>query len=75
MDEAMTNHQRDDKKKKKNPKKLEKSMSLQVREYLAQVEAKVAKIPAKEIGLKFGYDIDDENKTLDDLIQFTEKVS
>ena len=76
MDEAMTNHQRDDKqKKKKNPKKLEKSMSLQVREYLAQVEAKVAKIPAKEIGLKFGYDIDDKNKTLEDLIQFTEKVS
>ena len=71
----MKNHQRDDKPKKKNPKKLEKSMSLQVREYLAQVEEKVAKIPAKEIGLKFGYDIDDENKTLDDLIQFTEKVS
>ena len=72
----MTNHIRDDKTaKKKNPKKLEKSMSLQVREYLAQVEARVANIPAKEIGLKFGYDIDDENKTLDDLIQFTEKVS
>ena len=42
---------------------------------MAQVEEKVAKIPAKEIGLKFGYDIDDENKTLDDLIKFTEKVS
>ena len=75
LDDAMKNHQRDDKPKKKNPKKLEKSMSLQVREYLAQVEEKVAKIPAKEIGLKFGYDIDDENKTLDDLIKFTEKVS
>ena len=72
----MTNHIRDDKTaKKKNPKKLEKSMSLQVREYLAQVEARVANIPAKDIGLKFGYDIDDENKTLDDLIEFTEKVS
>ena len=42
---------------------------------VVEVEEKVAKIPAKEIGLKFGYDIDDENKTLDDLIQFTEKVS
>merc|ERR1719438_193693 len=74
-DTVMKNHVRDDDKpKKKNPKKLEKSMSLQVREYLAQVEERVAKIPAKDIGLKFGYDIDDENKTLEDLIEFTEKV-
>ena len=34
MDHAMTRHMRDDQ-KKPNPKKLEKSMSLQVREYLA----------------------------------------
>ena len=31
MDDVMRNHMRDD---KKNPKKLDKSMSLQVREYL-----------------------------------------
>jgi len=35
MDPAMEIHMRDDPKRKPNPKKLEKSMSLQVREYLA----------------------------------------
>ena len=74
MDKAMTNHMRDDK-KKPNPKKLEKSMSLQVREYLAQVESRVANVPAKEVGMKFGYDIDNPDNTLDDLLQFTTKVS
>ena len=35
LDAHMEVHMRDDRKKKPNPKKLEKSMSLQVREYLA----------------------------------------
>merc|ERR1719232_425600 len=75
-DTVMKNHVRDDAKaKKKNPKKLEKSMSLQVREYLAQVEEKVAKVPAKEIGLQYGYDIDNPENTLQDLIDFTGNVS
>ena len=74
-DTVMKNHVRDDVKKKKNPKKLEKSMSLQVREYLAQVEAKVANVPAKEIGAKYGYDIDNPDNTLQDLIDFTGNVS
>ena len=43
-------------------------MSLQVREYLAQVEARVANVPARDIGLKYGYDIDREDNTLEDLI-------
>ena len=73
MDEAMKNHQRDD--RKRNPKKLEKSMSLQVREYLAQVEARVANVPAKDIGMKYGYDIDNPDNTLQDLIDFTGQVS
>ena len=74
MDHAMANHMRDDK-RKHNPKKLEKSMSLQVREYLAQVETRVANVPAKEVGMKFGYDIENPDNTLDDLLQFTTKVS
>ena len=75
MDPAMKNHMRDDKKKKANPKKLEKSMSLAVREYLASVEERVANVPARDMGLKFGYDIDNQNNTLQDLIDFTGKVS
>merc|ERR1712087_673128 len=73
-DTAMKDHVRDDS-RKKNPKKLEKSMSLQVREYLAQVEERVAKVPAKEIGMKYGYDIDNPENTLEDLISFTGNVS
>ena len=73
MDEAMKNHMRDD--RKPNPKKLEKSMSLQVREYLAQVEERVANVPARDIGLKYGYDIDNPENTLQDLIDFTGSVS
>ena len=73
MDDAMKNHVRDD--RKPNPKKLEKSMSLQVREYLAQVEERVANVPAKEIGMKYGYDIDNPDNTLQDLINFTGSVS
>jgi len=64
-DYDMKNHIRDDATlKKKNPKKLEKSMSLQVREYLANVEERVANVPAKEIGARYGYDIDDPENTL-----------
>ena len=74
MDEAVTNHMRDDR-KKPNPNKLEKSISLEVNEYLAQIEARVANIPAKEVGMKYGYDIDNPDKTLDDLLQFTTKVN
>ena len=72
----MKNHIRDDATlRKKNPKKLEKSMSLQVREYLANVEERVANVPAKEIGERYGYDIDDPENTLQDLIDFTGEVS
>ena len=46
-----------------------------MREYLAQVEERVAHVPAKEIGLKYGYDIDNEENTLQDLINFTGSVS
>ena len=73
MDHAMSKHMRDD--KKPNPKQLEKSMSLQVREYLAQIEARVANVSAKEVGLRYGYDVDNPDNTLEDLIEFTGKVS
>ena len=50
-------------------------MSLQVREYLAQVEERVANVPAKDMCIKYGYDIDNPDNTLQDLIDFTGNVS